>query len=203
MSPRKYDTRSRLAAAEETRRRIVEATVELHASHGPLATTHEMIAQHAGVSLPTVYKYFPTRNELIPHCSGLVLGNTPVHLDESMFQDEDDAPARLRTLARRQFQFHQYMAPWLRWSVGAAAELPAVRELLDAAEQARIALIRAALAPAFGRRPPRRLLALANVLLDFPSWLALTGDGFTSSGAAAVVSDALLSLQSTMHKEES
>ena len=85
MSPRRYNRRSRLAAAEETRRRIVRATAELHAEHGALGTTHEMIARRAGVSLPTAYKYFPTRNDLIPHCTGLVLSEAPVKLDESAF----------------------------------------------------------------------------------------------------------------------
>lgn len=200
MSPRRYDRRTRLAAAEQTRRRIVGATAELHAEYGALGTTHEMIARRAGVSLPTVYKYFPTRNDLIPHCTGLVLSGCPVRLDESIFVGKDDLPSRLRVLARRVFEFHDYAAPWLRWSDGDAAELPALRTMLGEAERGREALVRAALAPGFDRSPPRRLVVLASVLLDFPSWQALTQKGLTTKGAAAAVADALHSLYAATRK---
>jgi AcrR family transcriptional regulator len=202
MSPRRYDSRSRLAAAEETRRRIVRATAALHSEHGVLGTTHEMIARRAGVSLPTVYKYFPTRNDLVPHCTGLVLGQAPVQLDETAFAGKGDVPSRLQGLARRAFQFYEYAAPWLRWSARDAAELPALREVLEQAATAREALLRTALAPGFERTPPRRLVALSMVLLDFPSWQALTGNGFSSQGAAASVGEALVALYSAARKEK-
>lgn len=203
MSPRSYDNTTRLAAAAETRRRIVRAAAELHAERGALATTHEMIARRAGVSVPTVYKYFPTRNDVIPDCTGLVLGEAPVALDETVFADEaTDVPARLRALARRVFDLHEYAAPWLRWSARDAVELPALRALLDEAARGRAALLRAAVAPAHRGAPPRRFVALAGVLLDFPSWQALTAEGFTSRGAASVVGDALVSLHATFRKED-
>ena len=202
MSPRSYNRRSRLAAAEETRRRIVRATAELHAQQGALGTTHEMISKRAGVSLPTVYKYFPTRNDLIPHCAGLVLSEAPVKLDESAFAGKEEVPSRLRCLARRAFELHEYAAPWLRWSARDAAELPALRAMLDEAARSRAALVRAALAPGFDRVPPRRLVVVSTVLLDFASWQALTQHGFTSQGAAAAVGEALVSLYSATQEEK-
>jgi AcrR family transcriptional regulator len=202
MSPRTYDRRLRLAAAEETRRRIVRATAELHAQQGALGTSHEMIAQRAGVSLPTVYKYFPTRNDLIPHCTGLVLSQAPVRLDESLFAGSDDVPSRLRALARRTFELYDYAAPWLRWTARDAAELPALRAMVDEATRQRAALVRTALAPGFDRTPPRRLVTLSLVLLDFASWQTLTANGFGSPGAAAAVGEALVSLWSATLKEK-
>ncbi len=208
MKRRSYDRRSRLAAAEETRRRIVRATVELHAEHGALGTSHEMIAERAQVSLPTVYKYFPTRNDLIPHCTGLALAAAPPQLDAAALEAIPDAPARLRALARGTFAFYEYAAPWLRWSARDAGQLPALRAVLDEAARARLALIRTALAPAFDRSPPRRLVALAAVLLDFPAWQTLTEAGFTRSGAASAAGDALDALlasnsgRSTLPEEE-
>jgi len=196
MSPRKYDRRARLAAAQETQRRIVRATAELHGEHGALGTTHEMIARAAGVSLPTVYKYFPTRNDLIPHCTGLVFSRAPVRLDESVFDGKDGVPSRLRALVRRVFEHYDYAARWLRWSARDAVELPALQDVLDAAARGQSALVRTALAPGFEGRPPRRLVALSSVLLDFAAWQALTESGFTSAGAAAAVGEALVSLYS-------
>jgi AcrR family transcriptional regulator len=202
MSPRRYDRRSRLAAAEETRRRIVRATVELHGRHGAVTTTHEMIARQAGVSLPTVYKYFPTRNDLIPHCTGLVLNESPVQLDESAFEGKSDVPSRLRALARRVFDFYDYAAPWLRWSARDAVELPALQAVLEAAVEARTSLLRKALTPDLDRTPPQGLMALAAVLLDFPSWQSLTASGYTSQAAAVVVGEALVSLCAVARKEK-
>lgn len=202
MSPRTYNRRSRLVAAEETRRRIVRATAELHAEHGALGTTHEMIARRSEVSLPTVYKYFPTRNDLIPHCAGLVFAEAPVQLDDSVFAGKEDVPSRLQALARRTFELHDYAAPWLRWSARDAGELPALRALVDKTGRDRAALVRAALAPGFDRVPPRRLVVASTVLLGFGSWQAFTENGFTSPGASAAVGETLVTLFLAAQKEK-
>jgi AcrR family transcriptional regulator len=56
---RKYEMKKRAERQRETRRRIVEATVELHRTHGPANTTISEIAQRAGVNRLTVYNHFP------------------------------------------------------------------------------------------------------------------------------------------------
>jgi AcrR family transcriptional regulator len=201
MSPRTYNRSSRLAAAEETRRRIIRATVELHAEHGALGTTHEMIARRSDVSLPTVYKYFPTRNDLIPHCAGLVFSEAPVQVDASVFAGKADVPSRLHALCRRIFELHDYAAPWLRWSARDAGELPALGVLVEQTARERAALVRAALAPGFERVPPRRLVVASTVLVSFGSWQTFTGNGFTSPGAAAAVGETLVALFRAAQKE--
>lgn len=196
MSRRRYDRRSREAAAEETRRRIVRATAELHAEHGGIGTTHRMIAARAGVSVPTVYKYFPTRDALIPHCTGLVFSEAPVQLDASVLDGKPEVSDRLRAVARKTFELYDYAAPWLRWSARDAVELPALRRVLEGVAEGRAGLVRAALAPGFTGAPPRRLVALGSVLLDFPAWQSLTEAGYTSAGAADAVADSLITLYS-------
>ena len=57
--PRKYELRRRAERQEETRRRIVQATVELHEAVGPSKTTISAIAERAGVDRSTVYRHFP------------------------------------------------------------------------------------------------------------------------------------------------
>jgi AcrR family transcriptional regulator len=201
MAARRYDRRSRLAAAEETRRRIVRATAELHAERGCLGTTHAMIAERAGVSVPTVYKYFPTRNDLIPHCTGLVFSEAPVRLDETALAGHLEVPARLRALARRAFALYAYASPWLRWSARDAAELPALQAILGEAAAARAELVRLALGPGFPGTTPRRLVAVSAVLLDYPSWQSLTGAGYSSQGAATAVGDTLITLYESYREE--
>jgi AcrR family transcriptional regulator len=53
----------------ETRRRIVEAAVELHTSVGPAHTSVAAIADRAAVQRHTVYAHFPDRLSLFRACS--------------------------------------------------------------------------------------------------------------------------------------
>jgi AcrR family transcriptional regulator len=196
MSPRPYDRTLRRAAAEVARRRIAEAAAALHAKHGALGTSHAMIAKAAGVSLPTVYKYFPTRNDLIPACTGLVAGRAPVALDERIFEGRSDVPGRVRALARAVFRLHEHFAPWLRWVDAEAATLPALREFLGKGREERLRLLRRALTPPGGRPPAASVLLPAHVLLEYSSWSVLK----RSNRAAAVAADSVLKLCRTSGK---
>jgi AcrR family transcriptional regulator len=64
---RTYTSRRRTESAENTRQAIIEAAVRVH-SQG--ITTMAAVAEEAGVSLPTVNKYFPTREDLFTACTG-------------------------------------------------------------------------------------------------------------------------------------
>src|ERR1700737_2698816 len=74
---RTYELKERARRQEQTRQRIVEATVALHEQHGPAATTVAEIARHAGVSRLTVYNHFPTDGELFAACQQQFLTQTP------------------------------------------------------------------------------------------------------------------------------
>src|SRR3982074_2627544 len=69
MSPRRYRLDRRAETAEETRRRIVQATQELHAQQGIYATSMTHIAERAGVSVGTVYHHFPTYQDAVSACA--------------------------------------------------------------------------------------------------------------------------------------
>ncbi|WP_431962631.1 TetR/AcrR family transcriptional regulator [Actinacidiphila sp. bgisy160] len=66
---RKYELRRRADAMNETRRRITEAAISLHAKVGPARTTIADIAALAGVQRHTVYRHFPTETDLLRACS--------------------------------------------------------------------------------------------------------------------------------------
>src|SRR3712207_9176682 len=68
MSPRKYDMSRRASAVAQTRRRIIDATRELHTAQGIGATSWDDIAARTGVGVGTVYRHFPSLDELIPAC---------------------------------------------------------------------------------------------------------------------------------------
>lgn len=63
---RRYDSSRRKQAAEETRRRILDAALELHWQG---ITELEPLAREAGCSLATVRKYFPTKEALFRDCT--------------------------------------------------------------------------------------------------------------------------------------
>mgnify|MGYP003455060942 CR=1 FL=1 len=73
MAPRKYDLGKRADAVEETRRRIIQATFELHAEKGVVATSMQDVAERADVALRTVYHHYPTIDDLVAGCGKKVM----------------------------------------------------------------------------------------------------------------------------------
>jgi AcrR family transcriptional regulator len=75
---RTYTLKRRAEQREETRRRIVDAAVDLHGSVGPAQTTVSMVARRAGVQRHTVYAHFPDEWSLLLACSGQVQERDPL-----------------------------------------------------------------------------------------------------------------------------
>jgi AcrR family transcriptional regulator len=59
----------RAEQVDQTRQRIIDATVELHGSIGLAATTIAAVAERAGVTRLTVYRHFPDEITLLGACS--------------------------------------------------------------------------------------------------------------------------------------
>lgn len=176
MAPRPYRARRRQSVKTETRRRIVDAVVKLHAEHGVTRTTYAMIAKRADVAVPTVYNHFPTIGELLKACTGHVLAGAPPVGPQIFADGPDDLEGRVRALARALCAYYRHVGPWLRWSVHEAVLVRPIADRLEQAAESRRRLIRMALEPAFGQRPPEALVALYDVLLDFSSWQRLARD---------------------------
>lgn len=77
MEKRKYQKSKRAQQQEQTRARIVEATMALHEELGPANTTIKAIAEKAGVQRLTVYRYFPDDTSLFQACSSLWMQHNP------------------------------------------------------------------------------------------------------------------------------
>lgn len=69
MKTRKYTKTRRAEQQEQTRARIVNATVALHEALGPAKTSIKAIAEKAGVQRLTVYRHFPDEESLFVACS--------------------------------------------------------------------------------------------------------------------------------------
>jgi AcrR family transcriptional regulator len=74
---RRYELKRRAERQAETRRRIVEAAIDLHVTVGPARTTLSAIAAKAGVQRHTLYAHFPEERDVMNACSGLYMSRNP------------------------------------------------------------------------------------------------------------------------------
>jgi AcrR family transcriptional regulator len=63
--PRVYRSPLREERAAQTRERILEGLVRVMAKNGIAELSIPLIAREAGVSIPSVYRYFPTKRHLV------------------------------------------------------------------------------------------------------------------------------------------
>jgi AcrR family transcriptional regulator len=103
---RKYELKQRAESLAATRRRIVEATVELHDSLGPARTSISAIAERAGVQRLTVYRHFPDERSLFEACSGHWAAHNPPP-DPSAWAALDDPEERLRVALIEIYAFYR------------------------------------------------------------------------------------------------
>jgi AcrR family transcriptional regulator len=92
---RRYELKQRAQQQANTRRRIVEATVALHAEHGLVATQVTDIAERAGVDRVTVYRHFPDPASLFQACAAHYYQAHPPP-DPTAWAAISDPEARLR-----------------------------------------------------------------------------------------------------------
>src|SRR4030088_2565192 len=103
---RKYELKQRAESVTATRRRIVEATVELHDSLGPARTSISAIAERAGVQRLTVSRHFPDERSLFDACSGHWQAQNPPP-DPSAWAGVGDPEERLRTALIAIYAFYR------------------------------------------------------------------------------------------------
>jgi AcrR family transcriptional regulator len=93
---RTYTLKRRAEKQADTRRRIVEAAVDLHSSVGPALTSLSMVAERAGVQRHTLYAHFPDERSLWLACSGLATERDPPP-DSEPWRAIADPRERLKT----------------------------------------------------------------------------------------------------------
>ena len=192
MSPRKYDMSKRAAAVAQTRRRIVDATRELHGERGITATSWDDIAARAGVGVGTVYRHFPSLDELIPACGELTMQEVaPPHPTTvpALFEDVTEPAERIERLVREAFAIYERGGAALRAIRREAGVHPRVAQDRDAVEASLQALVDTALGPLEATREDR---ALARALVDLNTWEALRDQGLGADDAAAAIGDVLV-----------
>lgn len=185
---RSYRMGKRAKLQAETRRRIVEAAVDLHSTVGPANTTVTQIAERAGVQRHTYYAHFPKEWDLFLACSGLALERDPLPGADQLLGLR---PGRERLEAG----LAQFYAWFARNEQQAACVLrdaehhPPTREIVELRMAPRFA--QAAELMGEGLNPRAR--ALLAVALEFACWRTLNRS-HPPEQAAELMADAISGL---------
>src|SRR5256714_13924922 len=176
MAPRTYRMTRRAAANAETRRRILDSAIALHAEKGILGTSWPDIARRADVALGTVYRYFPSLDQLVPACtSENALRLTPP--GSGLLVGLARPEQRIGRFVQELFAFYGRSAPWTPRAGVDRHELP----VLDGILKRREAGLRALVDETLGSlRRRRHALDAALALTDFGVWRSLTRSGLST-----------------------
>jgi AcrR family transcriptional regulator len=169
---RRYELKERARRQEETRQRIVDATVGLHREVGPAKTTVTEVARRAGVSRLTVYKHFPSETDLFGACAAQFGAESPPP-DPATWAAIGDPDERLRTALGEQYAWFRANESMLAHVMRDAALLPELAEVLGSEEELRYEqALRDALLAGRGLRGARRrrVAAAIGLALAFSSW---------------------------------
>ncbi len=175
---RPYRLGKRAEQREETRRRIVEAAVELHSTLGPARTTIAQIADRAGVQRHTYYAHFPEERELFLACSGLSLERDPLP-DPETWQSLPPGRDRLRRGLAELYGWYGRNAQMAACVLRDSEHHALAREMADL----RFAPALAAAAQVLGEGLDGRGLTLLGLALDFACWRVLAGSNGASEPA--------------------
>jgi AcrR family transcriptional regulator len=177
MSPRRYSMERRAASVEQTRQAILQATMRCHARQGILATTIQDVATEADVAVGTVYRHFPTLNDLVTACgeaSLKLLALPDRQAAKRSFQGARSVPERVGRLVDAVAALYEPAAKSFLAVRDAAGSLPAAAQGHKRMESAIDVLVEEALRPLSVSADQRRTV---RALLDARFWETLTEHG--------------------------
>jgi AcrR family transcriptional regulator len=184
---RTYELKRRAERQEETRRRIVEAAVELHTKLGPSQTSVKAIAERAGVTRPTVYAHFPDSRAMLEACSGHVAETVPPP-DPDAWGSIPDPGERLETALGDLYAYYESLATLLEKVERDAPVMPIVAEM-NSYRVRYLQEIGDALAgtwQARGKAKTRLRRAIGHAV-EFGTWRSLTRQGGGNEEAARLM----------------
>jgi AcrR family transcriptional regulator len=189
---RKYEQRRRAEQQEETRLRIVEAAMDLHAELGPARTSLSAIAERAGVQRNTLYRYFPDERTLLYACSGRFSDERPLP-GVAGWEEITDPVERARHGLGALYRFWEDNEAMIANVTRDAEVDDLTREVNLARSQEPMAAIRDALLAGWqGGRRRKRLVAAVELAISFRTWQSLVPrSGLTSATAADLMAHTL------------
>lgn len=168
---RQYESPTRKAHAEETRAAILRALVDLIVEEGPGTIAIPRVAERAGVSVRTVYHYFPTKEALFDGLTDAI--PSLVARPDGTIPGEPSSPAELVAAIDGAYRFLEANRRMFR-----ALAVSELGGRMDSARQSeRLDRIDSALELMRDRLDPdeyRQLRAVVGVLSSFAAFDALT-----------------------------
>lgn len=176
---RKYTQKRRAEQQEETRAKIVEATMALHEQLGPRATTISAIAERAGVQRLTVYRHFPNESAVFAACTGRWLELHPPPQSE-LWEGAEDRIERCRRALAAHFDYYRRTAAMWRGAYRDLDAVPALQapmsQVAAALDATRDGLLRGWRLSAARRRD---VAATLGHCLLFSTWQSLEAQGLS------------------------
>jgi len=176
---RTYTLKRRAEQQADTRRRIVEAAVDLHGSVGPARTTISMIAEQAGVQRHTLYAHFPDERSLYMACSALAQERDPLP-EAGAWQGIEDRHDRLRVGLSAVYGWYERNAELLACVMRDAEYHQPTKEITEL----RFGPYMAGYQEVLGAKLSAKQRAILRLALSFFSWRTLVREGGLKQGAA-------------------
>jgi AcrR family transcriptional regulator len=168
---------------EETRRRIVQATVRLHGTVGPRDTTFSAVAAEAGVQRSTVYRHFPDEEALFGACTSHWFAGHPWPRAEE-WRGEPDPVRRLERALLELYRYYEQNEQMLDNALRDVEVMPSfVGELLRAHTETALAV----LGEAWPTPGDRRRVSAIRLALDLRTWQSLESSGMAPHEASALM----------------
>ena len=188
--PRRYKMNTRSTNVEETKYRIVRAATELHAIQGMQGTSYTEIAEKANVAMATVYRHFPTLEELIPACASSIIVLQPVTTDTiaSIFRGQREVWQRLELVIRGTCECYERDGGWLQAARREGDLIPTLSDIVHTQQKNLQVLVQAALE---GTIASERHVQVLAALMDFPLWKSLRDMGLSPHEATSQVLELL------------
>ena len=186
---RTYRLQKRAVTQEQTRRRILDAAVDLHCTVGPARTTVSQIAERAGVQRHTYYAHFPDERSLFLACSALALERGPLP-DVDELRCVPPGAERIRVGLERFYEWFDNNEGHAACVLRDAADHALTREMTEL----RIGPTFRVAAEIMGQGLGHRSRALLDVALDFACWRKMHETRHSVSAAAGLMTDAIVAL---------
>lgn len=189
---RSYRQTNRAEQVAETRRRLVEAALKLHATIGPARTSLSQVAREAGVSRPTLYAHFPDESALLRACTFHSLASDPPP-DPQTWGEVTSARERVRRGLAELYDYFERNESLTANILKDMYTVPAMKELNVPILETAFAQMGDILAAGFEDRTEaarQRRRAATAVALSFGTWQVLVGQqGLTRSQAVDVMAE--------------
>jgi len=193
MKKRAYTLKRRADSRDETRARIVAATVALHEELGPKNTTISAVAERAGVQRLTVYRHFPDETALFTACTSQWLEDHPPPDPAAWVEIADDAARVSAALTALYSYYRRTQRMWVA-AHRDVAEVAALRGPMKKFKTYLAVVADGLAGEGTGTRHDKIVLTLRHAV-QFETWRSLASQGAADGALAALVGEWLSALK--------